>query len=186
MAIQEPGTNNLQPLTPWPKCPSTGNRTQGRGDKTLGAKREWASLFKKCLLWLPRGMRGATCGRLNTTPLVSVSPKLSSAGLCSCHLPRFRGPRTTSQPAPWQPQQEAAMLPGRQKACHCTLPTQPSPLGMGQHRGKSVFFNHGGLLPLAQAGSAAASSLPGICTVHSQGLPSSLPERAAEADAYTG
>ena len=102
--------------------------------------------------------------------------------------PAFQGQAQQAHPCLVGPQQEAAVLPGRQKACHHTLPTQPSPLGTGQHKQKSVFFNqrHFAGAPGAQpqAGSVAASSLPGIGAVHGQGLPSSLPERAA--DTYTG
>ena len=55
-------------------------------------------------------------------------------------------------------------------------PSHPAqPLGMGQCAEKSVLFSP-----------RAASPLLGIGTVHGQGLPLSIPERAAEADAYTG
>lgn len=111
---------------------------------------------------------------------VSVSPQPDRAPPAA--RPIFGSQGQQAHPRFAGPQQEAAVLPGRQKAHHRTLPTQPSSLGTGQRGKKSVFFNK----RLFAGAPGAAPSPPGIGAVHGQRLPSSLPERAAEADAYTG
>lgn len=73
----------------------------------------------------------------------------------------------------WQGDRKLAIIP---------FPPSPAPWGWGS-AGKRLYFPGRGLL---LGHWELSPSLPGIGTVHGQGLPSTFLEQAAEADTYTG
>lgn len=104
--------------------------------------------------------------------------------LCSLLLTPISWPGTMSLSMPHMPRQDAAVLAGRQKAGHHTLPTHPAqPPGDGAVQGKGRIF-------CAEAFCWGTGSAVPACWVLAQcmakALPSSLLEQAAEADTYTG
>lgn len=162
---------------PWPRttsslaCLSPGmrDRTQGGGDKTLGAKRQRAPLFQKCPLAPPRHARHRSrCRPGRTVLLLLLAPFLGA---------RDNKPTRTSQ----GPSKRLRCCRGGRKPTITPFPPSPAPWGRGS-AGKSLYFLTRGFL-LGHRELPPPRRVSARCTAS---LPSSLPKRAAEADTYTG
>lgn len=126
---------------PWPRttsslaCLSPGmrDRTQGGGDKTLGAKRQRAPLFQKCPLARPRhaGHR-SRCRPGRTVLLLLLAPFLGA---------RDNDPARASQ----GPSKKLRWCQGGRKPTITPFPPSPAPWGRGS-TGKSPYFLTRGFL----------------------------------------